>query len=98
MRCVTGRRAGWSCAAGRVARLRYFVRCRRHCGRHYGGLTTPTQIVYGDRTYPFVGRAVRRLAASNRHVTAHQTAGGHCFMLEHPASAAAAVRAQLLGV
>lgn len=60
-------------------------------------LSTPTQIVYGDRTYPFVGRSARRLAASNRHVTAHKTAGGHCFMLEHPAAAAAAVRLQLLG-
>jgi pimeloyl-ACP methyl ester carboxylesterase len=41
-------------------------------------------------------RSARRLAASNRHVRAHQTAGGHCFMLEHPAAAAAAVRKSLL--
>ena len=54
-------------------------------------LKTPTRIVYGDRTYPFVIQSARRLAVSNSQVSAHQTAGGHCFMLEHPAAAAAQV-------
>tara|TARA_R110000796_G_scaffold26951_9_gene74471 strand:+ start:272 stop:1204 length:933 start_codon:yes stop_codon:yes gene_type:complete len=59
-------------------------------------IKTATHIIYGDRTYPFVGVSARRLAGSGVRCTAHQTAGGHCFMLEHPRSAAEQVSRFLL--
>ena len=59
-------------------------------------IQAPTHILYGEQTYPFVPRSVRRLAALNRHVTARQVPGGHCFMQEDPAGAAEQVVAFLL--
>ncbi|MFK3776354.1 alpha/beta fold hydrolase [Pseudomonas sp. NPDC089406] len=60
-------------------------------------ITTPTCILYGEQTYPFVPRSVRRLAGLNAHVSAQQVAGGHCFMQEDPAMAAERVVAFLAG-
>jgi len=60
-------------------------------------IKTPTRIVYGDRTYPFVGASARRLAASGNACTVHKTVGGHCFMLESPRLAAEQVTDSLLG-
>ncbi|MBF8758003.1 alpha/beta fold hydrolase [Pseudomonas guariconensis] len=51
-------------------------------------IQTPTRILYGEHTYPFVPHSVQRLAALNRQVTAQQVPGGHCFMQEDPAAAA----------
>ena len=55
---------------------------------HLGAIRTPTLVLYGEQTYPFVPHSVSRLAALNPSVTARQVAGGHCFMQEHPAAAA----------
>ena len=54
-------------------------------------IQTPTRILYGEHTYPFVPHSVQRLAALNRQVTAQQVPGGHCFMQEDPAAAAGQV-------
>lgn len=54
-------------------------------------IQTPTLVLYGEQTYPFVPHSVQRLVALNPNVTAHQVAGGHCFMQEDPAMAAACV-------
>ncbi|WP_323114756.1 alpha/beta hydrolase [Pseudomonas guariconensis] len=51
-------------------------------------IQTPTRILYGEHTYPFVPHSVQRLAALNHQVTALQVPGGHCFMQEDPAAAA----------
>lgn len=51
-------------------------------------IQTPTRILYGEHTYPFVPHSVQRLAALNHQVTAQQVPGGHCFMQEDPAAAA----------
>ncbi|MDH0647663.1 alpha/beta hydrolase [Pseudomonas sp. GD03858] len=59
-------------------------------------IRTPTQILHGERTYPFVPRSVRRLAGLNSHVSVQQVAGGHCFMQEDPAAATQQVLAFLL--
>lgn len=60
-------------------------------------ITTPTRVLYGEHTYPFVPHSVNRLAALNRTVTAQQVAGGHCFMQEDPAAAVQQVLAFLQG-
>ncbi|WP_374381757.1 alpha/beta fold hydrolase [Pseudomonas fluvialis] len=59
-------------------------------------VTTPTQVLYGQHSYPFVARSVARWCAGNAHVSAQVVAGGHCFMQEFPEDSAARVRAFLL--
>ncbi|MWV14865.1 alpha/beta fold hydrolase [Pseudomonas sp. L-22-4S-12] len=49
---------------------------------------TPTLLLHGGKTYPFVGKSARRLAASNPAVLERQVEGGHCFMQEQPAQSA----------
>lgn len=56
---------------------------------------TPTLVLYGQRSYPFVARSVARWCASNPHVHAQVVAGGHCFMQEHPQDSAERVTAFL---
>ncbi|MDR2308482.1 MAG: alpha/beta hydrolase [Paucimonas sp.] len=58
-------------------------------------IQTPTCILYGERTYPFVPRSVQRLVRLNPQVSARQVAGGHCFMQEDPAAAAEQILACL---
>ncbi|HDS1737364.1 alpha/beta hydrolase [Pseudomonas sp. BP8] len=58
-------------------------------------ISTPTCILYGEQTYPFVPRSVQRLAAINPAVSAQQVPGGHCFMQEHPAATAEQVLSAL---
>ncbi|WP_194791998.1 alpha/beta hydrolase [Pseudomonas sp. UFMG81] len=60
-------------------------------------IDTPTRILYGEHTYPFVPRSVQRLAGLNAQVSAMQVAGGHCFMQEDPAAAADQVVMYLQG-
>ncbi len=45
---------------------------------------TPTLLLHGVKSYPFVGTSARRLATSNPAVIEQQVEGGHCFMQEHP--------------
>ncbi len=62
-----------------------------------GAINTPTCVLYGEHTYPFVPHSVNRLVLLNRHVSAQQVAGGHCFMQEDPTMAAEQVLAFLQG-
>lgn len=57
---------------------------------------TPTQVLYGQSTYPFIAGAVARWSALNPHVSGQIVAGGHCFMQEDPLTAAARVSDFLL--
>ncbi|WP_150306131.1 alpha/beta fold hydrolase [Pseudomonas saliphila] len=52
---------------------------------------TPTLLLHGDATYPFVKQATRRLTRVNPCVTARELPGGHCFMLEDSKRAAGEV-------
>lgn len=60
-------------------------------------IQTPTLVLYGEHTYPFVPHSVNRLASLNTHVEARRVPGGHCFMQEDPAMAAEQVQAFLQG-
>lgn len=59
-------------------------------------IQTPTQVLYGERSYPFVAKSVARCCASNPYFSGQVVAGGHCFMQEFPAASAARVRDFLL--
>lgn len=54
-------------------------------------LATPTLIVHGDRTLPFVAPSARRLARRHAHVRVDAVTGSHCFMLAEPEATAARV-------
>ena len=58
-------------------------------------INTPTHVIYGKHTYPFVPRSVQRLVSLNASISAQEVAGGHCFMQEDPAMAAEQVLAFL---
>ncbi|MDP3978560.1 MAG: alpha/beta hydrolase [Pseudomonas sp.] len=55
-------------------------------------VTTPTQVLYGQHSYPFVAKSVARWSAGNPHIHAQVVNGGHCFMQEQPEEAAIRVR------
>ncbi|MBV6848769.1 alpha/beta fold hydrolase [Xanthomonas euvesicatoria] len=57
---------------------------------------TPTEILHGAHTYPFVTRSVSRWCARNGYVHRKVVLGGHCFMQEHPADSAKRITAFLL--
>lgn len=59
-------------------------------------IVTPTRILYGQETYPFVAKAVARVTALNRHVSGQVVAGGHCFMQQTPQDSAERAREFLL--
>lgn len=60
-------------------------------------VSTPTLVLFGERTYPFVPKAVARWCAQNTHVGGQNVAGGHCFMQEYPQDSAERVARFLLG-
>lgn len=45
---------------------------------------TPTLLLYGDQTYSFVPKAVKRWQQINPAIQAQLVSGGHCFMQQHP--------------
>lgn len=57
---------------------------------------TPTHVLVGEHSFPFVHRATRRWCAMNARISREFVAGGHCFMQERPAEAAERVIAYLL--
>lgn len=61
-----------------------------------GRVSTPTQVIHGRRTYPFVARSVARWQAVNGQVCVEVVSGGHCFMQEQPGDSAARVADFLL--
>ncbi|MFN3580266.1 MAG: alpha/beta fold hydrolase [Pseudomonas sp.] len=60
-------------------------------------IATPTLLVHGEKTYPFVLQSARRLQSVNRQVRVESMPGGHCFMQEHSVNTASCVRGFLLG-
>ncbi|MFI8482273.1 alpha/beta fold hydrolase [Pseudomonas sp. NPDC078700] len=59
-------------------------------------IQTPTEVLYGHSSYPFVAKSVARLCASNAHVHGRVVEGGHCFMQEYPQASAERVSQFLL--
>ena len=59
-------------------------------------VVTPTLVLHGKTTYPFVGQSAARWHAMNPVASEQQVAGGHCFMQEFPADSAKRVREFLL--
>ncbi|MDP2715833.1 alpha/beta fold hydrolase [Rheinheimera sp.] len=47
----------------------------------------PVHVIYGDRSYDFVAKALRKWQKCNSAVSIEQVSGGHCFMQEQPAMA-----------
>lgn len=47
-------------------------------------LNTPTQLFYGERSYPFIEPAVKRACKLRPNIQAQAIQGGHFFMLEDP--------------
>lgn len=78
------------CAEGVVLKCRpsreveIFSSFPRRMWQQLAHIQTPTRILYGEQTYPFVGHSVQRLASLNSHVSVQQVPGGHCFMQEDP--------------
>jgi pimeloyl-ACP methyl ester carboxylesterase len=59
-------------------------------------VVTPTQVIYGQRSYPFVAKSAARWCAGNPHIHTQVVEGGHCFMQERPEDSALRVRDFLL--
>lgn len=53
-----------------------------------GRVQTPTLVVHGERSYPFVARSAQRWQRRNPHIQQQQVPGGHCFMQQFPAESA----------
>ncbi|MGC5700789.1 alpha/beta hydrolase [Pseudomonas sp. NFXW11] len=51
-------------------------------------LSTPSLVLHGRDSYPFVARSIKRWAALNPHLRTREVAGQHCFMQESPATSA----------
>ncbi|MFE8073157.1 alpha/beta hydrolase [Marinobacteraceae bacterium S3BR75-40.1] len=49
---------------------------------------TPTHVIYGASSYPFVGESANRWVQQNPCVSRQEVKGGHCFMMENPKVAA----------
>ena len=48
----------------------------------------PVQVIYGDKSYDFIAKAVAKWQKRNAAVSADCVSGGHCFMQEQPELAA----------
>lgn len=83
------------CRPSREAEI--FASYPRRLWRSLAAVSTPTLVVHGGDSYPFVGKGVARWCALNHHVSAQRSAGGHCFMQEQPDECAGRVRDYLLG-
>lgn len=94
LRDASDGRVELKCAPTREAEI--FGSFPRRLWSSLGRVVTPTCMIYGDATYPFVGRAARRWRAENPRVSTIAVPGGHCFMQENPPATAALVRDFLL--
>jgi pimeloyl-ACP methyl ester carboxylesterase len=56
----------------------------------------PVKVEYGEKSFPFIARSVKRWQGSKPLVQAEQVPGGHCYMQEDPVAAAQRIKAFLL--
>lgn len=59
---------------------------------------TPSLVLHGEKTYPFVPLSVARLTQLNPRIERQVVPGGHCFMQEDPHGSAHMVEQYLLAV
>jgi len=59
-------------------------------------IRTPTLVLHGERSFPFVHKSTQRWCRMNHAASAHRVPGGHCFMQEHPADTARRIAQFLL--
>lgn len=45
---------------------------------------SPTYLIYGNKTYPFVSKSAEKWHKLNHSVQLQKVSGGHCFMQENP--------------
>ena len=83
------------CRPSREAEI--FASYPRRLWRALAQVATPTLVLHGQASYPFVGKSVARWCALNHRISAQRVSGGHCFMQEQPADCAARVSGFLLG-
>ncbi len=57
---------------------------------------TPTLVLHGEHSYPFVRQSTLRWATRNPNVRERQMTGGHCFMQQDPDASATVIRDFLL--
>lgn len=57
---------------------------------------SPTLLVYGNKTYPFVRKSAEKWHKINTAVQLHKISGGHCFMQEQPRDTALVIQNFLL--
>ncbi len=81
------------CHPGREARI--FGSAPRRLWSSLARIDTPTLIVHGRRTMPFVAPAAARAARLNPRIAVRTVEGGHCFMQEDPEASARLIRAFL---
>lgn len=82
------------CRPAREAEV--FASYPRRLWRNLARVVTPTLVLHGAASYPFVARGVARWCALDHHVSAQALPGGHCFMQEQPEDSARRVRDFLL--
>ncbi|SEC14567.1 Pimeloyl-ACP methyl ester carboxylesterase [Pseudomonas saponiphila] len=63
----------------------------RHLWRSLRQVQTPSLVIHGRDSYPYVARSVKRWAALNRHLSTQVIEGQHCFMQVDPAASARAI-------
>ncbi|OAI84823.1 alpha/beta fold hydrolase [Pseudomonas putida] len=90
------------CGAGVVLRCRpsreveIFSSFPKRMWASLSRVQTPTLVLHGEQTYPFVPLSLARWARLNPNVVPQKVAGGHCFMQEDPHESAHRVEAWLL--
>lgn len=52
---------------------------------------SPTLLIHGDNTYPFVSKSAKKWCKLNHAIQLHEVKGGHCFMQENPKGSASMV-------
>lgn len=55
----------------------------------------PVALFYGDKTYPFISKAILKIRKTNPHYDFIEMPGGHCFMQENPVLTAQGVKQKL---
>ncbi|TKD45798.1 alpha/beta fold hydrolase [Azotobacter chroococcum] len=73
-----------------------FNSCPRRLWSALVGVRTPTLLLNGQYSFPFIARSTARWCAMSPHVSARTLPGGHCFMQERPEESAERVAAFLL--
>jgi pimeloyl-ACP methyl ester carboxylesterase len=59
-------------------------------------VNVPVKVEYGEKSFPFIARSVKRWVANNPQIQSEPVPGGHCYMQEDPLAAAQRIKAFLL--